>query len=158
MNIKSTLHTLLAFYATSRRAGHTSAAIYGVLNTPGAMLVFSQSGQLRSYRKFLQRNGHTGVTLEQLDNLRGRSCPVVLDNAAVYDLAAASLREIERLEADNERLRQRSSEHFKQVQLVRMQAGHAEARYARALGEIAWLRLPLWKKALKYLHHALPRH
>ena len=132
MDIKAVLHNLLPHYIPNRRATHNAAAINGVQHTPEAVLIVATFNHLTCRLHQTGWQQKKIVTLSQLDELRGTTRPLALDSSAVVAIGQAALKEIERLEAENFKL---------------------QGRYNRAVGEIAWLRLPLWKKVAKYLRY-----
>lgn len=95
--VKKTLQELLTYYHVNRGVGHTSAVIAGAENLEDCIVVAANQSSAALLSK---GNMFTVVTLAGLENgdIRGRRCPMVLDNHAVIELARQSLAEIARLE------------------------------------------------------------
>ena len=74
------LETLANYYLSTRRAGHTTAAIYGVGNVKDAKLIIGTWGQ----KKYIDMPPEKMIVVDDMNlSLRGSHLPVVLDNFAV---------------------------------------------------------------------------
>lgn len=81
----------LVYYAATRGAGHTLAAIKGVEGT-GATLVCANDMEARDARETLHINA---VSMLDIQRLRGVQRPVVWDNHAIVELLSNAQHEIE---------------------------------------------------------------
>lgn len=97
-DIKTTLIELVRYYNSNRGVGHTTAVVAGAENMEDCIVV--AANRLDAHR-LAAGDMFTVITLAELeegDKVRGRECPMVLDNYALTELAHQSLAEIRRLE------------------------------------------------------------
>jgi hypothetical protein len=79
----------------TRQAGHTTTMLEGAKNTPDAVVIVAKSEQNRFFRDHGLTNECLSIDL--LDQLRGRRAPLAFDNYALRELFGAAEREIVRL-------------------------------------------------------------
>lgn len=96
-SIKTTLTELILYYNLNRGVGHTSAVIAGAENVSDCLVV---AANIQDLRRLAEGDMFKVMTLAELGNgkMLGRTCPMVLDNHALTELARQSLLEISRLE------------------------------------------------------------
>lgn len=106
MNWKKIARNLNEYYLSVRAVGHTKAMLDGVRNTPHAMALFATYRQGEHYKLSTAQI----VTLNTLDNgdrLQGMSKPLALDHNAVFLILNGLLDNIEGLEDEIERLKEK---------------------------------------------------
>ncbi len=89
------LEDLQAHYIFNRAIGHTHAMIEGTKNTPEAVVVVGNGHMGRVIRE--KSPGTDTVSIRQIEQhgaLRGRRCPLVVDNAALDEILGRALLEI----------------------------------------------------------------
>jgi hypothetical protein len=100
-NIKEKLRFLRDYYAVNRGVGHSNMMVNGSELTPKGIIV---AADMQSGRN-LAVTADRAVSIHSLNNLRGRTNPIAIDNAALYILFDASLKRIEELEQEVVRLK-----------------------------------------------------
>lgn len=90
----------LAYYASSRGAGHTFAAIKGVDHV-GATVICASEAHARRLRDSAKVNT---ASMHDTQRLRGVQRPVVWDNSALIELMATARQELEQVKRENIRL------------------------------------------------------
>lgn len=88
MKIDQKLKLIADYFNTNRQRGHTSSALNGVNNTKHAKLLV---GSVRETRQ------HANAIALTNASMRGRTNPIVLDNALVHSLCLEALAEIKRI-------------------------------------------------------------
>ena len=95
--IEKTLYTLMQYYAVTRQAGHTTAMLEGVKHTDGAVLVLTHNFRYGESLKRLAPNT-IPVSLDcSMEAMVGRKAPMVVDNAALHQIASSAFSEIQSL-------------------------------------------------------------
>lgn len=96
-NVKTTLKELVRYFDSTRGIGHTTAVIAGAENVDNCLVI---AANIQDVHRLAEGDLFKVMTLAELGDgkMRGRACPVVLDNHALAELARQSLTEIARLE------------------------------------------------------------
>jgi len=99
MKIKNKLETIIHYFTSTRQAGHTHTILNGVINNTDPVIVVTHTLDYgKALKKSLKREDIV-VSLNNMDgSLRGRRNVLVFDNAAIQDLCAQSLQEINNLD------------------------------------------------------------
>ena len=107
MNIKSKLEDVVRLYSGLRQVGHTTAVLEGAKNT-NAIVITHDSG-MKEYIGGLTGGKTECRSINNLGSLIGIRSPIVFDNAAILELAMASLHRINQLESELSRAREKKS-------------------------------------------------
>lgn len=97
MKIKDKLKTLCNYYNFTRKVGHTTLLRKGTDNFEEDKLILAYNKHCHTH---LNQPPDNVVSLSNLNSLRDKRTPLVIDNDALSMILADSLNEIERLEAE----------------------------------------------------------
>jgi chemotaxis protein CheY-P-specific phosphatase CheC len=106
MNIKEKLKQLAHYYDVTRQVGHTTLMLEGAKNTKDCIVVTHNQVMGESVQQMANQKVKT-VSLSSPNLLRGFKKPIVFDNCALYVLFLESVREMDRLEEENKKLKKK---------------------------------------------------
>ena len=113
MNARKKLQEIKDYYDLTRGVGHTTGMLEGANYIDNA-LILTHSMKMGEYIKKMLGSPKS-VTIQSIhsnDMLRGMRKPLFIDNATLWLLFSEALAEMETLEKENERLRQKSTNEF----------------------------------------------
>lgn len=97
MNIKEKLLDLKTYYETTRQVGHTTKMINGAKS--GKCLVLTHNMQMEKHIKNMCKNKEMIiVSLKSRNFIRGFNLPLLIDNAAMYELICDTLKELDKIQ------------------------------------------------------------
>lgn len=95
-DIKNKLYTLLNLYQLHRQTGMTTAMLEGVKDFEQVNIILENDRHVREMQKIYPQANF--LTVNNLDVLRGRKGPILVDHWVVQNLLGECLEEIEKLE------------------------------------------------------------
>lgn len=116
MNIKDTLTAIVQHYNASRGRGHTRTMLEGVNHAPGPCIVIAANHHDKIW---LEDQTPPSCVVKNLCNpmdlIAMQQYPLVIDNHAMMELCGAALREIRRMEVENETLGKLNREALREI-------------------------------------------
>lgn len=103
MKIQKTLEELLQYYQTTRAVGHTYAMINGAKNTDNVLVLVHSQKYASEIKAKYPKAEFTGFL--NLEGLRGKRKPLLIDNGAMCAILQNALIEIRELQKQNKDLK-----------------------------------------------------
>lgn len=99
MTIKEQLETLVRYFHSTHRVGHTRAMLYGLARSPRAVGLMRTLHDLKQIKRGSMSHVDL-MTLAEIDKMHGMLRPMLLDNSTVVALLTDALARINELERE----------------------------------------------------------